>query len=182
MSEAQEDDLRLFVELLGEFTEDVCEFTDKPDLLVRMPDAQVGVEHTRLYYEHPSSPTGRQLRPQELLQFQVVQRAFEFYRKQLSIPLYLTVQFAELFDYRGRDVSTVGAALAKAVLESLIFNPGAAQPGQHVRVEAWDFQRRGLAFPIGVSSFHYSIQQDQQTELWATGLRVYDPTSQRCRC
>jgi hypothetical protein len=76
------------------------------------------------------------------------------------------VQFVEPFNYRSRDIGTIGATLAHSVLEALSFNT-VAQPGQTVFVESWDFRRRGLAFPVGVGSFHYSIQRDKRTELWA---------------
>lgn len=167
MNETQENDLRLFLDLLGEVSEKDCEFTDKPDMLIVTPDDRIGVEHTRIYREDPASPSGRQLRPQERIQFQIVQQAFELFRKHSSTPLYLTVMFDEPYNYKTRDASSVATALKRAVLQSMTFIDGGCTPEQDVLMESWDFQRRGLEFPDGVRSFHYRVHRNQEWELWA---------------
>lgn len=167
-SELQKNDLLLFLELFRELNGLPCDFADNPDLVISTAERQLGVEHTRLYREEPESPSGRQLRPQERIHFQITQRAFELFRSQVSTELYLTVEFAEPYDYRTRDVPSIAADLSNAVITSLMFNPASRVQGQHAHVEAWRFQRLGFHFPSGINSFHYmAVEPDRGFELWA---------------
>jgi len=128
--------------------------------------ARIGVEHASLYIEDSGTPSGRQMKAQEKIQDQTARRAFEIFRGQLSTALYLTVEFSEPYNYSNRDVQAVAESLSTAVLQSLALTPRAFSAGQDVRVEEWQFQHRGLPFPRGVSSFHYSVQIERRFELW----------------
>jgi hypothetical protein len=172
--ENQKNDLRLFLELLGNLNGLPHDFGDKPDLVISEGPKRLGVEHTRLYVEQAELPSGRQFRPQERIHFQIAERAFEIFRNKHSIPLYLTVDFAEPYNYRKRDVEEVAAALSLAVELAISLNTQSLAAGQDVRIEAWRFQHLGLPFPRGVDSFHYQVvAPDRGFELWG-------PTSSYC--
>jgi hypothetical protein len=47
----------------------------KNDLVALHNGEVIGVEHTRLHREDPSIITGRQLRPQEIIHWQIVEQA-----------------------------------------------------------------------------------------------------------
>ena len=175
--ENQKRDLGLFFELYQELKGLSCEFGDKPDLIITTNDnKRLGVEHTRLYVEQSDLPSGRQLRPQERIQFHITQRAFEIFRDKLAIPLYLTVDFAEPFNYRTQDVENVAAALSLAVQHSFALNQPALSQGQDVWVYPYDFQLFGLPYPPGVASFHYKVvPPDRGFELWGPVASYFVP-------
>jgi hypothetical protein len=64
MQPQERNDLRLFVEMLGGIDESQCQFSDRPDLLVKTDSRVIGIEHTRLFREDDAIPSGRQLLPQ----------------------------------------------------------------------------------------------------------------------
>lgn len=167
MRESEQKDIETFLELLGEFDPSCYEFTDVPDLLIRSTDKIIGVEHTRLYRDSPRLPSGRQLRPQERIHFQIAERARAAFRQHSSLPLYLTITFSEPSDYRTKDIPIIGDGLATAVLQTMTFLGKRAQPEVELRLEAWDFKRRGQSFPHGVASLHLKIHHDTSYELWA---------------
>ena len=94
----ERNDLSLFVEMIGGIAESQCEFSDRPDLLVKMDSRVIGIEHTRLYREDESIPSGRQLLPQERLHWQIVDRACQKFRGKQLTPVLLYVEFSEPFN------------------------------------------------------------------------------------
>lgn len=166
-TEAEKRDFELFLELCDELNGLPYDFGDKPDIVLTTNHDRLGIEHTRLYVEDPELSSGQQLKPQEKFHFQITQRAFELFREKCSIPLYLTVDFAEPFNYQTRDIEEVAAALSLAVQTSFAMNQPTLLRGQDVWVYAWEFERFRLPFPPGVSSFHYQmVAPDQGFELW----------------
>jgi hypothetical protein len=165
VKESEKRDLLLFLDLFGGLESLAFDFGERPDLVVTTPEGRLGIEHTSLLIEVPNWPSGRQMKAQERLQFQIAQRAFELFRSQVSLPLYLTVQFDEPYEYETRDVPIVATELCRAVLQSLTLTQPALAQGHDVRVESWQFRHRGLAFPSRVSSFHYSVVSPI-AELW----------------
>ncbi len=159
-------ELETFVRLLGEFDAAVCEFSDRPDLIIRGTAALVGVEHTRIFRNSPELPSGRQRKPQERFQQQIADRARATFRQTSSLALYLTVSFAEPSDYRARDVSTVGDELAQSVSQVLRLSGAQALQDRDIRIEEWDLRSRGYPFPRGVDSFHFKIHTNPAYELW----------------
>src|SRR5829696_7016892 len=104
MPDYEQHDLNLFLDLLDDLDRSSCEFTDAPDLIVRHNGQSIGVEHTRLYREDPTITAGRQLLPQEIIHWQLVERAHEIFRQHSQQLLWLYVTFKEPFNYRQRDI------------------------------------------------------------------------------
>ena len=148
MRETERKDLECFLDLLLEVDRSVCEFTDRPDLLISLPDRKVGVEHTRLYLEDPDLKPGQQRRPQEKIHGAIAERARELFRQVLDTPLSVHVRFAEPFDCHRGDIEADAAALSRAVLCILNRLSDRNQPGTFVALEAWEARERAAAYGI----------------------------------
>ena len=165
MRDDERNDLTTFVSLLDEFEPSACRFADAPDLLIHAPGATIGVEHTRLYREDASLPSGRQLRPQERIQGEIVERARESFRGRAGDSLYVTVKFSEPSDLRVKDVAKISDQLAEAVLHSLLIAGRRGRYEQTFTVGSWHFRRRKAPFPPGVDYFMLKITEPR-FELW----------------
>jgi hypothetical protein len=166
MQRSERVELETFLRLFGQFDVGDCEFSDRPDLIILETTPLVGVEHTRIFKSNPELPSGRQQKPQERIQQQIADRARSTFRKTSSLPLNLTVSFAEPSDYRARDVSTVGDELAQSVSQVLRLFGTQALQGRDVWVEDWDLRSRGYQFPNGVDSFHFKVHTNPAYEIW----------------
>lgn len=113
MAKTQEKDLRAFLELFGEIDESIVEFTDVPDLLARCDGYTLGVEHTRIYVNDPTLTSGRQRKPQELIQQEIIDKAHALFRQESSIPLWLTVTFEEPFNHRSGEVDDIASGACR---------------------------------------------------------------------
>lgn len=128
MRPSERSELETFLTLFGEFDAGVCQFSDRPDLIIRGARPLIGVEHTRIFVNSPDLSSGRQRKPQERFQQQITDRARATFRRNFSFSLYLTVSFSEPSNYRARDVATVGDELAQCVSQVLnLLGPQAFQ-------------------------------------------------------
>jgi hypothetical protein len=159
--EEEKRDLNLFLELFGQIEQSGCYFTDVPDLLVPFDGEMLGIEHTSLYQKDPPLPSGRELRPQEELQLQLVKRAWEIFREHSNQLLSLHVNFDEPFNYQRRDLEDVAQRLAQSVL---MFAAG-ARNGLNI-IESWQAQRLSIPFPIGVRNYFYTVEHNPGFEFW----------------
>jgi len=130
MQRSERLELETFLRLFGQFDVGGCEFSDRPDLIIRGTTPIVGVEHTRIFKNNPDLPSGRQQKPQERFQQQIADRARATFRQTSSLRVHLTVSFAEPSDYRAGDVSTVADELAQSVSQVIrLFGTHALQNG-----------------------------------------------------
>jgi hypothetical protein len=159
----ERNDLRLFVEIIGGIAESQCEFSDVPDLLVKMDSLVVGIEHTRLYREQEGLPSGRQLRPQEYLHDQIVASAHTKFRSKHPTPLQLYVEFKEPFNSKKMDIDSLASALVSSVEWSL--REHRPQNGEVVWVWQGEAERRGISWPNGIRQFNYCIVRPE-FEVW----------------
>lgn len=166
MAKTQEKDLRAFLEFIGEIDESKVEFTDVPDLLAPYNGHILGVEHTRIYVNDPTLTSGRQRKPQELIQQEIIDKAHALFRQESSIPLWLTVTFEEPFNHRSSEVDDVASALAKAAKVAVTEGEDLAAGRQMMAAESWRFQRSGFPFPKGIKAFHYTVEDDTTYEVW----------------
>ncbi len=166
MQTDQERDLRAFLRLCNQIEESKCQFTDKPDLLFYSNTAIIGIEHTRIYREHPSLKAGQQQRAQERLHLAIVSIAHQLYKERSSIPLWLSVSFTEPFDLRKNDVQRVAVVLAEAVLNAVTNGLDLIEKEAITTVSSWEYQRINLPFPHGIKAFHYKIQEAPSDEVW----------------
>lgn len=118
LEQSERFELETFLRLFGQFDAGDCDFSDCPDLIIGGTIPLLGVEHTRIFKNNPELPSGRQQKPQERLQQQIMDRARATFHQTSPLSLYLVVNFAEPSDYRGRDVSTVGDELAQSVSQA----------------------------------------------------------------
>ena len=159
----ERNDLSLFVEMIGGIAESQCEFSDRPDLLVKMDSRVIGIEHTRLYREDKGIPSGRQLLPQERLHWQIVDLACQNFRRKRPTPLQLYVEFNEPFNSMKTEIQKLATALAGAVEWSL--HEHRPRDGEVVEVWQWQAERRGVQWPDGIRHFSYCTVRPE-FEVW----------------
>jgi hypothetical protein len=176
MTDNQNNDLCLFLELFGGIDESSCEFTDVPDLFFHYNGKGVGIEHTRLYREDLAIPSGRQLRPQEKIHWRLVERAHEIFQQLSNRRLWLYVTFKEPFNSRGRDIEHEATVLAQSVL-AVLSRCLASDTGHSViRVHSWQAQQLGLPFSAGVDAYDFTVVCESGLELWAPAYGYMVPT------
>jgi hypothetical protein len=166
MPDYEQHDLNLFLDLLDDLDRSSCEFTDAPDLIVRHNGQSIGVEHTRLYREDSTLTAGRQLLPQEIIHWQLVERAHEIFRQHSPQLLWLYVTFKEPFNYQQRDIEAEANILAQSVLEVVSRYSDSNTEAAIVRIQSWQAQRLRLSFPTGVTGYDYTVVNDPAMELW----------------
>lgn len=166
---SEKNDLEFFLDLFELIDQSVCEYTDEPDLLVRFNGEMIGIEHTRIYREDPTLPSGSQLLPQEKLQIQLAQRAHQIFREHSDQLLNLNLFFNEPFNYKKSDIEKQAQRLALSVRESLAYFPDASATHSLVQVESWQAQRLRLPFPEGINRYWYTVEQNPGFELWWPG-------------
>lgn len=155
MREQERKDLQLFIEMIGGIAESQCEFSDRPDVVVKMDSRVIGIEHTRLYREDKDIPSGRQLLPQQRLHSQIVDEARQQFRRKHQTPLLLYVEFNEPFNSTKNEIEKLASALASAVEWSL--HEHRPPDGEVVWVWQWQAERRGIPWSGAIRDFCYCI-------------------------
>lgn len=176
MKVQEKNDLYAFLKLCGDVEEEQCIFTDVPDLLIHTKSSVIGLEHRRIYYEHPQLKSGQQRGAQEHLHFSIVNFAHQMFKQRCSVPLWLTVAFSEPFNLRKHDVHPVAEALAEAVLSSVANQLDFIRQENTTIVSAWEYRRKHKPFPDGIRAFRYKIYDDPKYEVWGPTYGYGVPT------
>lgn len=176
MKVQERNDLRAFLKLCGDFEEEQCVFTDVPDLVITTKSSIIGLEHTRIYYEHPQLKSGQQRGAQERLHLSIVNFAHQMFKQRCSVPLRLTVSFSEPFNLRKQDVEPVAKALAEVVLNWTANGLDPIEEKNTTTVSAWEYQRTNMLFPDGIRSFRYKVYDDPRYDFWGPTYGYGVPT------
>lgn len=81
------------------------DFGEEPDFVFDLPQAKIGIEHTRLLMD--KTKKGSPLKAKENYRTEIVQKAFEFYCSSVHQPLYVTVDFDNHIILKRQNVESV---------------------------------------------------------------------------
>ena len=162
---SQVSDLNLFLRTyFKDLPEDIIH-DDRPDLTIRLGDRVVGIEHTRIY-RTLGEISGLEPHAQEVLQFQIVDKARQLHSAISSEKLWLSVDFEDVTTYRKKEIQIVAGSIAKVVQNALIQLPSNRANGLWYEIEEWRHRRLGLEFPRQVKKIDFQVVDNPGYEVW----------------
>jgi hypothetical protein len=161
----QEKDLVLFLHYYFHTMPENIEHRDKPDLVIRLDKQTIGIEHTRVY-RTLGGLSGLEPHAQEVLQFQIVEEAWQRYSAVSSKRLWLTVDFDNDTSYRKKEVKAVAASIERVVQDAVQKLPTDRANETWYKIEAWRHRRLGLEFPQQVRKIDFRVVNKPGFEVW----------------
>ncbi len=162
---SQVSDLELFLRTyFKSLPEDVIH-DDRPDLIIRLGDRAVGIEHTRIY-RTLGEISGLEPHAQEALQFQIVDKAWQLHSGISSEKLWLSVDFEDVTTYRKKEVQLIADSIARVVQDALMHLLSNRDDGLWYQIEEWRHRRLGLEFPRQVKKIDFQMVDNPGYEIW----------------
>ena len=162
---SQVSDLDLFLHTYFKDVPEDVTHDDRPDLIMRLGDRAVGIEHSRVY-RTLGKISGLEPHAQEVLQFQIVDKAWQLHSAVSSEKLWLSVDFADSTTYRKKEVQVIADSIAKVVRDALMHLPSNGANGLWYNIEEWRHRRLGLEFPRQIKKIDFQVVENPGYEIW----------------